>query len=156
MFRLSYPSEGIIVVTGQSAVAHLYVAEFLRDPIMDLAEVAIQLLQGMVADVRMEWFAEPGMYRWSIQRTEERLSIQITYERDDGMKRRSHNTLFEEECRLVEFTGQVLSVIDSIARAALDRGGRSTVNTVRSTSLGERARRLRSLQSATRGRESNW
>lgn len=150
VFRLSYPSEGIVTVQAEDSEAHLLVAVFLRDPIMNLAEAAIQLLQGVVTEIKLEWFSEPGVYQWVLKRTGERLSIQIIYFRAGVSASGPREVVFSADCRLVEFTGQVLSVVDRVVRESSHGGQWPNVSHQRLTSLGERAERLRSLQRSRR------
>lgn len=87
----------------------------LGDPLKSLAIATVALARGADHSTA-EWQEEPGSLRWLLRRNGDRLLIRILYfpemftnDPDD-----KGEVVFINECRLVEFVGQVLSELRRI------------------------------------------
>lgn len=121
MFRLAYQvdsNSGWVIVRGSQHDITMIVPVFLSDPLWTLSAAAIQLLHGRDV-VSFQWADEPGTWNWTIQQRSDYLSIVISFSQlSFGMTLMTDvpDVVFQTECRVVEFTGQVLSVLDQIER----------------------------------------
>ena len=120
MFRIAYDVTQRDIVTVRNADDELtmVVAAFLTDPLDTLADAAIHLLLHR-DEVTFQWADEPGTWEWVIQRSGDVVQIVIAFSRLDFGKRVMTDTpsvQFQTQCRLLEFTGQVLSILDRVQR----------------------------------------
>ena len=88
---------------------------YLSDALKDLVKAAIGLLEGATR-VWFLWHDEPGEHRWIVNRISDDLVIRILWF-DDAFKAlpdEKGKELFRFNCRLANFTGEVLACARSL------------------------------------------
>ena len=108
-YRLTGRGWSAATISARGQTAHLS-ASFLSDALGDLARAVIALLRG-AERASLDWQEEPGDYRWLLTREAERLVIRVLWF-DDTFSRASDDRgrlVFETECRLMDFAGQLKS-----------------------------------------------
>ena len=89
---------------------------YLSDALGDMAVAAVALVQG-ARSVRFAFEHEPGEHRWLLERGEDDLlGISLLWF-DDNFPARQDDAgeeVFSCQCRVLDFAGQVLSILASI------------------------------------------
>ena len=89
---------------------------YLSDGLGDMARAALQLLRGM-REVSFSFQDEPGEHRWMLSRSEaDSLRIRILWFEDTFSPRPQERgtEVFKCDCALLDFVGQVSSVLQTL------------------------------------------
>jgi hypothetical protein len=102
-------------ISDQSSYRDMAVS-YLSDSLGDMARAALQLLRG-AREVSFSFQDEPGEHRWTLSRGEaDSLRIRILWFEDTFSPRaQEHGTeVFECDCAVLDFVGQVSSVLQTL------------------------------------------